>query len=143
MEDLNAYEAVWRKPLRARWRDYEIISSPLFKIGAAVPEGARDSTPLGAELSGSNQTFLLRQVPLVPFSKTCFPLKHDNPITARGRPPSGPLPIKRERSVSTSSMCHICMEKLMEIILQGPSPTLCQEILPEPEPKNATNADTA
>ena len=28
MEDLNAYEAVWRKPLRARWRDYEIISSP-------------------------------------------------------------------------------------------------------------------
>ena len=28
MEDLNAYEAVWRKPLRARWRDYESISSP-------------------------------------------------------------------------------------------------------------------
>ena len=28
MEDLNAYESVWRKPLRARWRDYEIISSP-------------------------------------------------------------------------------------------------------------------
>lgn len=26
--DLDKYEAVWRKPLRAKWREYEIISSP-------------------------------------------------------------------------------------------------------------------
>jgi len=28
MEDLAAYEAVWREPLRAAWRDYEIVSAP-------------------------------------------------------------------------------------------------------------------
>ncbi|MEC9415189.1 MAG: gamma-glutamyltransferase, partial [Pseudomonadota bacterium] len=28
MEDLNSYEAVWREPLRANWREYEIISAP-------------------------------------------------------------------------------------------------------------------
>ncbi len=26
--DLNDYQAVWRKPLRAKWRGYEVISSP-------------------------------------------------------------------------------------------------------------------
>jgi gamma-glutamyltranspeptidase/glutathione hydrolase len=28
MEDLAAYEAVWREPLRSDWRDYEILSAP-------------------------------------------------------------------------------------------------------------------
>ena len=28
MEDLAAYEAVWREPLRSNWRDYEILSAP-------------------------------------------------------------------------------------------------------------------
>jgi gamma-glutamyltranspeptidase/glutathione hydrolase len=28
MEDLATYEAVWRDPLRANWRDYEILSAP-------------------------------------------------------------------------------------------------------------------
>ena len=28
MEDLAAYQAVWREPLRADWRDYEILSAP-------------------------------------------------------------------------------------------------------------------
>ncbi len=28
MEDLATYEAVWREPLRANWRDYEILSAP-------------------------------------------------------------------------------------------------------------------
>ena len=28
MEDLAAYEAVWREPLRSKWRDYEILSAP-------------------------------------------------------------------------------------------------------------------
>ena len=28
MEDLNSYEAVWRKPLRSNWRNYEVISAP-------------------------------------------------------------------------------------------------------------------
>lgn len=27
-EDLNNYQAVWREPLRAKWREYEVISSP-------------------------------------------------------------------------------------------------------------------
>jgi len=27
-DDLNDYEAVWREPLRAAWRDYEIVSAP-------------------------------------------------------------------------------------------------------------------
>lgn len=27
-EDLDNYEAVWREPLRAEWRDYEIVSAP-------------------------------------------------------------------------------------------------------------------
>ena len=27
-EDLDSYKAVWRKPVRAKWRDYEIISAP-------------------------------------------------------------------------------------------------------------------
>jgi gamma-glutamyltranspeptidase/glutathione hydrolase len=27
-EDLESYEAVWRKPLRATWRNYEVISAP-------------------------------------------------------------------------------------------------------------------
>ena len=28
MEDLAAYEAVWRQPLRSNWRDFEIVSAP-------------------------------------------------------------------------------------------------------------------
>ena len=28
LEDLDAYEAVWRKPLRAGWRNFEILSAP-------------------------------------------------------------------------------------------------------------------
>jgi gamma-glutamyltranspeptidase/glutathione hydrolase len=28
MEDLAAYQAVWREPLRSNWRDYEILSAP-------------------------------------------------------------------------------------------------------------------
>jgi len=28
MEDLATYEAVWREPLRAHWRDYEILTAP-------------------------------------------------------------------------------------------------------------------
>lgn len=28
LEDLNKYRAVWREPLRATWRDYEIVSAP-------------------------------------------------------------------------------------------------------------------
>ena len=28
LEDLAAYEAVWREPLRSSWRDYEILSAP-------------------------------------------------------------------------------------------------------------------
>ena len=28
MEDLTTYEAVWREPLRANWRDYTILSAP-------------------------------------------------------------------------------------------------------------------
>ena len=28
MEDLDTYEAVWREPLRAQWRDYQILSAP-------------------------------------------------------------------------------------------------------------------
>ena len=28
LEDLDAYAAVWRAPVRAGWRDYEIISAP-------------------------------------------------------------------------------------------------------------------
>jgi len=28
MEDLTAYEAVWREPLRSDWRDYEILTAP-------------------------------------------------------------------------------------------------------------------
>ena len=28
MEDLATYEAVWREPLRSRWRDYEVVSAP-------------------------------------------------------------------------------------------------------------------
>ena len=28
MEDLATYEAVWREPLRTRWRDYQILSAP-------------------------------------------------------------------------------------------------------------------
>ncbi|MGY8797045.1 MAG: gamma-glutamyltransferase, partial [Woeseiales bacterium] len=27
-EDLENYEAIWRAPLRATWRDYEIVSAP-------------------------------------------------------------------------------------------------------------------
>ena len=27
-EDLNTYEAIWREPLRKKWREYEIISAP-------------------------------------------------------------------------------------------------------------------
>ena len=27
-EDLDTYEAVWREPLRADWRDYEVVSAP-------------------------------------------------------------------------------------------------------------------
>ena len=28
LEDLNEYQAVWREPLRAEWRDYEVLSAP-------------------------------------------------------------------------------------------------------------------
>ena len=28
LEDLNSYEAVWRNPLNAGWRDYQVLSSP-------------------------------------------------------------------------------------------------------------------
>lgn len=28
LRDLETYEAVWREPLRAKWRDYEIVSAP-------------------------------------------------------------------------------------------------------------------
>jgi len=28
MEDLAAYDAVWREPLRSKWRDYEILTAP-------------------------------------------------------------------------------------------------------------------
>lgn len=27
-EDLDAYQAIWREPLRASWRDYEVVSAP-------------------------------------------------------------------------------------------------------------------
>jgi len=33
LEDLANYEAVWREPLRAKWRDYEVISAPLPSSG--------------------------------------------------------------------------------------------------------------
>ena len=33
MEDLANYEAVWREPLRADWRDYQVISAPLPSSG--------------------------------------------------------------------------------------------------------------
>ena len=33
MEDLANYEAVWRKPLEADWRDYRVISAPLPSSG--------------------------------------------------------------------------------------------------------------
>jgi gamma-glutamyltranspeptidase/glutathione hydrolase len=28
MEDMTAYEAVWRQPLRSTWRDFEVVSAP-------------------------------------------------------------------------------------------------------------------
>ena len=28
LEDLASYEAVWREPLQARWRNYQVLSSP-------------------------------------------------------------------------------------------------------------------
>jgi len=28
IDDLNNYQAVWREPLRAKWREYEVISAP-------------------------------------------------------------------------------------------------------------------
>ena len=28
LQDLDAYEAIWREPLRSAWRDYEILSAP-------------------------------------------------------------------------------------------------------------------
>ena len=33
MEDLAAYEAKWREPIRASWRDYEVVSAPLPSSG--------------------------------------------------------------------------------------------------------------
>ena len=33
MEDLASYEAIWREPIRADWRDYEIVSAPLPSSG--------------------------------------------------------------------------------------------------------------
>lgn len=33
LEDLAAYKAVWREPLRAEWRDYEILAAPLPSSG--------------------------------------------------------------------------------------------------------------
>jgi len=33
MEDLANYKAVWREPLRADWRDYQVISAPLPSSG--------------------------------------------------------------------------------------------------------------
>jgi gamma-glutamyltranspeptidase/glutathione hydrolase len=33
MEDLAAYSAVWREPLRAEWRGYEVLSAPLPSSG--------------------------------------------------------------------------------------------------------------
>lgn len=33
MEDLAAYEAKWREPIRAKWRDYEVVSAPLPSSG--------------------------------------------------------------------------------------------------------------
>jgi gamma-glutamyltranspeptidase/glutathione hydrolase len=33
LEDLANYKAVWREPLRADWRDYEVISAPLPSSG--------------------------------------------------------------------------------------------------------------
>ncbi len=33
LEDLAAYQAVWREPLRANWRGYEIVSAPLPSSG--------------------------------------------------------------------------------------------------------------
>ena len=33
LEDLASYEAVWREPLQARWRNYQVLSSPLPSSG--------------------------------------------------------------------------------------------------------------
>lgn len=33
MEDLAAYEAKWREPIRAKWRDFEVVSAPLPSSG--------------------------------------------------------------------------------------------------------------
>lgn len=33
MEDLAAYEAVWREPIRANWREFEVLSAPLPSSG--------------------------------------------------------------------------------------------------------------
>lgn len=33
LEDLAGYKAIWREPLRAKWRDYEIVSAPLPSSG--------------------------------------------------------------------------------------------------------------
>ena len=33
MEDLAQYEAVWREPLRANWREFEVLSAPLPSSG--------------------------------------------------------------------------------------------------------------
>ena len=33
LDDLAAYKAVWREPLRAAWRDYEILAAPLPSSG--------------------------------------------------------------------------------------------------------------
>ncbi len=36
MEDLASYEAVWREPLRANWREFEIVSAPLPSSGGVA-----------------------------------------------------------------------------------------------------------
>ena len=33
MEDLATYEAIWREPLRANWREFEVLSAPLPSSG--------------------------------------------------------------------------------------------------------------
>jgi gamma-glutamyltranspeptidase/glutathione hydrolase len=36
MEDLASYEAVWREPVRADWREFEIVSAPLPSSGGVA-----------------------------------------------------------------------------------------------------------
>lgn len=53
LEDLAAYKAVWRKPLTAGWRDYEVIASPPPSSGGfAVIQMLRMRDALNEAFSG-------------------------------------------------------------------------------------------